>query len=90
MNVDGLLGPNGLIHGTRGSLGGGYSKWDLDALVGATIVDVGMREDVGEGGFTIDYVPKGGRKTRRLTLGYTELGEWIKYHGAASGSPIKA
>ena len=54
----------------------------LEELVGATIVGVGMTAAKLEGGLAIDY-SKNGSKTKRVVLGYTELGEWVEYIGPA-------
>ena len=57
----------------------------LKELKDSTIVSVGFIPKESEGGFTIDYKLKGEKKIKRLVLGYTELGTWIKFHGYKSG-----
>lgn len=56
-------------------------------LAGATITRIGSPEDpklIEGGGLVIDFVPQGATTTRRLVLGFTELGMWIEYVGDAS------
>ncbi len=51
----------------------------LQDLKGATIVNIGFHPDVREGGLTIDYIRHKEFHTRRMILGYTELGLWVDF-----------
>lgn len=48
-------------------------------MVNARIVAIGTPGDASleQAGLIIDYVPPGGRLTRRLVLGFNDLGMWI-------------
>jgi len=50
-------------------------------MVGAKIVAVGFHPMQQEGGLTFDFIPSGSDKTRRMVLGYTELGAWVEWCG---------
>ena len=51
------------------------------ALVGATIVAIGMPDDerlVEGGGLVIDFIPLGSTKPDRIVLAFTECGMWVE------------
>jgi hypothetical protein len=52
---------------------------ELSDLVGKVVTNIGFAPGV-EGGLTIDYAEKEG-KTKRIILGFTELGMWTAWSG---------
>jgi len=50
-------------------------------LLGAKIVDIGFHKKAREGGFAIDYIKQNETITKRIVLGFTELGMWTYWQG---------
>ena len=58
-------------------------------LTGARIVKIGTIDAewiAGGGGLAIEYQPHGEQETKRIVIGFSELGAWIEFCGTAESS----